>query len=181
MGSKGTTKTERTGNPPSGTPAAPRYPVSSGPKGSASATCPRGLSARKTESGDFNKYPGGAFIYLDSLPISIRGNVSCLLVTPFFLLPSKIKLEAAGEGIKALPNFRSSSVMSGPELCDCSPGVRVSAGSSGWWAGAGKKPSSGRQGGWPLHHQGVRAAALAIQPQRGGFEPGLAQTMRKTT
>lgn len=186
MGSKGTrkaqTKTrEGTGNPPSGNPASSRNLFSRGTEGSASTPCPRDFSARKMEFGGFNKYPKGASIYLDSLPISIRGNVSCLLVTPSFLLPFKIKSAASRRSTKALPNFHSSSVISVPELCEWSSGLRVSAGSSGGWAGAGKEPSSERQGGWRLHHQGLRAAALVIQPQQGGFEPGWAQTIRKTT
>ena len=50
-----------------------------------------------------------ASIYLNSLLVSIRKNVSCLLLPLFLLHPFKIKLEAAGESIKPLPNFHSSS------------------------------------------------------------------------
>lgn len=149
-----------TGNPLSRPLASYGSPISQAPRVLYLQLAPgfpgRGLSARKCWN--------GASIYLDSLPISIRGHVFYLLVPPFLLLPFKIKLEAAGESIKPLPNFPSASAMSGPELRGWSPGVRVSAGSGRWWAGAGMEPSSGAGGGRPLCHQGIGAAALAIQP-----------------
>lgn len=125
------------------------------------------------EFGGLDKYPKGASIYLDSLPVSIRGDVSHLLVPPFLLLTFKMKLEAAHKSSKPLPHFRSSSVMSEPELHGCSPeGSLLGAAVGGQGLGRSPGQETGKAGlsiTW-----GVGAAALVIRPQQDGSEPAWA-------
>lgn len=103
-----------------------------------------------------------ASIYLNSLLISIRKNVSCLLVPLFLLHPFKIKLDAASESMALQPGSESV----------CWEQQWVGRG----WAGAQFKgrgrlvsPSPGGQGNC------IRDSA-----QLGGFEPGWAKIFRKT-
>lgn len=101
----------------------------------------------EAEFGGLNKFSKRASIYLDSLLIPTRGNSSCLLVPPFFLLLFKIKLEAASKSFEPLPNFRSSSVMSGPQLLGGGTGVRFFLlGAAGGGQGLGRHPVQEPQG-----------------------------------
>ena len=124
------------------------------------------LSAWRTESGGLNKYLKRASIYLDSPLSPIRGNVSRLLVPPFFLLPFKIKLEAAGKSIEPLPNFCSSSIMSGPHS------LSAAAREGGDGPGLGKEPSSGAQGEAAPPSPGGQGSRISDSAQPGGSEPG---------
>lgn len=107
------------------------------------------------EFGGRNKDPKGASIYLDSLPSSIGGNASCLLVPPFLVFPFKIKLEAAKEH-EAPPKFPFVICHVKARAVGLQLGVRVCWEQQllgGGWEGAQVR-RWGWEGGWPLYHQG---------------------------
>lgn len=103
-----------------------------------------------------------ASIYLDSLLVSVRKNVSCLLVPLFLLHPFKIKLEAASESMALQPGSEG--------VC--------------WeqqWVGKGWEGAQFKgQGRLVSPSPGGQGNCIRDSAQLGGFEPGWAKIFRKT-